>query len=135
MPACRTTTGFTLVELLVAMALAALLLTLALPSVRGQELRAGRLDAIEALTKVQVAQEQYRSAHGLYASEWRALLGTSPTSPQGRYALALEVSGESYRAVAVAQGAQARDEPCSRLTLEVRQGFAQNGPEGLCWQR
>ncbi len=128
--------GFTLVELLAALALAVLLLTLGLGSFQGQNLRAGRLDAIEALTRVQQAQEQHRNAHGLYASDIGALQGAAPTSPQGRYAIALDiVGGEAYRATAVAQGAQAKDRACAQLTLEVRQGFAQAGPGAGCWNR
>ena len=48
-----------------------------------------------------------------------------------------EVSGggEAYRATAMAQGAQARDTACATLTLEVRQGFAQTGPDAVCWLR
>lgn len=128
--------GFTLVELLVAVALAALLLTLGLGGQRGHDLRVGRLDAVEALTRVQQAQEQHRSAHGLYASELAALAGAAPTSPQGRYALRLDLTGgEAYRATATALGPQARDTACATLTLEVRQGFAQAGPDAGCWGR
>jgi type IV pilus assembly protein PilE len=126
--------GFTLLELLVAMALAALLITLGLRSQQGQGLRSGRLDAVEALTRLQRAQEQHRSAHGLYASDLAALIGAAATSPQGRYAIALDrFGGEAYRATA--KGAQARDTPCATLTLEVRQGFAQTGPDAGCWLR
>jgi type IV pilus assembly protein PilE len=132
----RAPRGFTLVELLAALALAVLLLTLGLGSWQGQHLRAGRLDAIEALTRVQQAQEQHRNAHGLYASDIGALQGAAPTSPRGRYAIALDiVGGEAYRATAVAQGVQAKDRACARLTLEVRQGFAQPGPGAGCWNR
>lgn len=128
--------GFSFVELLVALALAALLLTLGLGSHRGHDLRVGRTDAVQALTRVQLAQEQHRSAHGLYAGEFSALAGTAPTSPQGRYALHIDITGsEAYRATAVAQGPQAADTPCATLTLEVRQGFAQAGPNAGCWGR
>lgn len=128
--------GFTLLELLVAMALAALLVTLGLRSQQGQSLRSGRLDAVEALSRLQQAQEQHRSAHGLYASDLAALVGAAATSPQGRYAIALDrFGGEAYRATAMAQGAQARDTACATLTLEVRQGFAQTGPDAVCWLR
>lgn len=128
--------GFTLLELLVAMALAALLVTLGLRSQQGQSLRSGRLDAVEALSRLQQAQEQHRSAHGLYASDLAALVGTAATSPQGRYAIALDrFGGEAYRATAMAQGAQARDTACTTLTLKVRQGFAQTGPDAGCWLR
>ena len=143
-PTARAAGGFTLVELLVALALAALLLGVGLGSHRGHDLRAGRLDAVEALTRVQQAQEQHRSAHGLYASELAALGGTAAldpegrfaVSPQGRYAIHLAITGgEAYRATAVARGKQAQDTDCAELTLEVRQGFAQAGPDAGCWHR
>lgn len=117
-------------------AVVAVLATLAWPSFRGHDLRAGRVDAVQALTRVQVAQEQHRSAHGLYAADLRALLGTSATSPQGRYAISVALSGpEIYTATASARGAQAQDADCITITLQVKLGFAQTGPHAGCWQR
>ena len=128
--------GFTLVESMIVCAVVAVLATLAWPSFRGHDFRAGRLDAVEALTRVQQAQEQHRSAHGLYAGELGALLGTSARSPQGRYAISLALDGpEAYRATASALGAQAQDPGCATITLQVKQGFAQTGPHSGCWQR
>jgi type IV pilus assembly protein PilE len=116
--------------------MATVLVTLALPSFRGHDFRAGRLDAVEALTRVQVAQEQHRNHHGLYAGDLRALLGTSPRSAQGRYAVSVALTGPlAYVATATAVGAQAEDRGCARLTLSVREGFAQTGPDAGCWLR
>ena len=129
-------TGFTLVETVVVCAVAAILAGLAWPAFRSYDLRAGRLDAVEALTRVQAAQEQYRSAHGLYAGDLKALLGTAARSPQGRYAITLALDGPvTYLASADALGAQAQDPGCATLTLQVRLGFAQVGPHTACWQR
>ena len=117
-------------------AVVAILATLAWPSFRGHDFRAGRLDAVEALSRVQMAQEQHRSAHGLYAGELSALLGTSARSPQGRYAINVALNGpEAYRATASALGAQAQDPGCATITLQVKLGFAQTGPHAGCWQR
>jgi type IV pilus assembly protein PilE len=128
--------GFTLVELLVALALAAMLLTLGLGAPRDHALRIGRLDAVEALGRVQQTQEQHRSAHGLYTNDLSALTGAAAASPQGRYAISIELTGgDGYRATAGALGAQARDTACATLTLEVRHGFAQTGPNAGCWNR
>jgi type IV pilus assembly protein PilE len=114
----------------------ALLTAVALPSYRGHLLRGARLDAVEALTRVQVVQEQYRSHHGLYAGELSALLGVTPRSAQGRYTLSLQLTGpEAYRATALAVGMQAQDNACPALTLDVREGFAQSGPDLRCWNR
>jgi type IV pilus assembly protein PilE len=128
--------GFTLVECAVACAIVALLTMVALPSFRGQTLRTSRLDAVHALTRLQMAQEQYRAAHGLYATELGALRGVMPVSDQGRYTLTVALTGpESYRATAQARGAQSHDTPCPALTLDVAGGWAQPGPTAQCWNR
>jgi type IV pilus assembly protein PilE len=130
---CR---GHTLLECLTVGIVLAVLAAVALPAYHSQELRAGRLDAVDALTRIQAAQEQHRSLHGLYAGELRALRGTAAGSPQGRYAVTLALTGpEAYRATATAQGRQAGDHPCAALTLQVAQGFAHEGPTPGCWNR
>lgn len=135
-PRAAKVAGFTFVETMMVCAVVATLVTLAWPSFRGHDFRAGRLDAVQALTRVQLAQEQHRNAHGLYATELRALLGTSALSPQGRYAINLALSGpEAYVATARAIGAQAQDPGCATITLQVKLGFAQTGPHAGCWQR
>ena len=128
--------GFTLVETAVVCAVAAVLAAIVWPSLRGHDYRVGRLDAVDALSRVQLAQERYRSAHGLYAGDLRALLGTAERSPQGRYAISLALSGpEAYQATAQALGPQAQDPGCATLTLQVKLGFPQVGPNARCWHR
>lgn len=128
--------GFTLVESLIACAVAALLAGVALPSMQGQRLRAGRLDAVAALTRVQAAQEQHRSQLGHYADNLSTLGLINPNSPQGLYAVRLQITGpDGYRATATALGRQAQDSGCTVLTLEVDQGFPTEGPRAQCWQR
>ena len=132
----RRVAGFTLIELMVACTLVALLATLAWPSFRGHDFRIGRLDAVESLTRIQLEQEKYRQAHGLYAAELSALKCLSTHTVQGRYLLNLRLDGpEAYLASAQATGAQAQDPGCATITMQVRQGFAQLGPHAGCWQR
>ena len=67
-PACpraRHRGGFTLIECTMVCAVAAVLAGLAFPSYRQQQLRMARLDAVDALTRLQAAQERYRAATGL----------------------------------------------------------------------
>lgn len=135
-PARRRSSGFTLVESLAVVAVLGVVGVLAYPSLRAYDFRAGRLDAVEALTRLQVEQEKHRTAHGLYAAELQALPGAAAQSPQGRYAIRLVSSGpEAYLAMARALGAQAEDPGCATITLQVRQGFAQTGPHAGCWHR
>jgi type IV pilus assembly protein PilE len=132
--------GFSLTECAVATAVVAVLACVALPSFVQQELRAGRLDAVDALTRLQVAQEQHRAAHGAYAHNMQALVGAAPHSRQGLYTLKLATGPgqegyDTYAAVATAQGRQTRDTACAELTLNVRSGFPQEGPNQQCWNR
>jgi type IV pilus assembly protein PilE len=129
--------GFTLIEVLVASIVGVLLATLAWPAYRGQLQRAGRSEAIEALQRLQLAQERHREMFGVYAAELRTL-AIPTTTPGGRYRLALSAMGvESYHAQALASvdGPQQDDGTCTALSIEVRQGFATLGPDGRCWNR
>lgn len=128
--------GFGLVEVLTVLVVVAVLAAVVVPSYRANGWRAGRLDAVDALTRVQVAQEQFRSLHGLYSTEFGALRGTAPASPQGRYRISLALNGpDAYVATATAQGDQAQDTSCATLTLEVERGYPREGPSSRCWQR
>lgn len=131
----RRQSGFTLVELLAALSVAAVLAGVAVPSVRAQVLRSHRSDAVAALTRLQAAQERQRDAGGAYAAD----LGTlrlPATSDDGRYAITLAADGpDAYRATAQALGAQADDADCTQITLAVHSGFAQPGPTLRCWNR
>lgn len=128
--------GFTLIECAVVCALVGIVSAIALPSLRGHELRSARVDAVAALTRLQAAQEQHRALHGLYAIDLQALRGVGAASAQGRYAIELAGSGpDGYRAIARAQGVQLHDSGCPELTLEVANGFARPGPSARCWNR
>jgi type IV pilus assembly protein PilE len=130
----RGRTGFTLVECLIVLAIVAILAGLTWPGLRSPDRRIGRLDAVQALTRVQGEQENYRAHNGLYSANLGALRGVQAASPQGRYTLSLSTSGpERYRAVALATGDQQADRDCAAITLDVTLGFATRGPTPACW--
>jgi type IV pilus assembly protein PilE len=135
----RRCNGFTLIELLVAMSVAVLLASVALPSFAEHWRSARRSDAVVALTRVQMAQEQYRAHHGIYAANLAVLKGASLSrSDGGWYELSLEeVQPQAYQAVAVARsdGSQGEDLACLRITLNVSDGLAEQGPDSRCWGR
>jgi type IV pilus assembly protein PilE len=127
--------GFTFVEVLSACTIAGVLASVALPAWQGSVTRSRRADAVNTLARVQAAQERHRATHGRYAADLAALqLGAQ--SEQGLYEIAVEPTGaDAYRASARAVGAQATDNECPRLLLDVNGGFAQAGPSARCWNR
>ena len=117
-------------------AVTAVLASVALPAYQHTTLRAARSDAVDALTRVQAAQEMFRAQHGRYTEDITALRGAAPISPQGRYTVELALAGpEAFSATARARGEQRRDDECAALTLSVVQGFPSIGPLPRCWNR
>lgn len=134
--------GFTLLELLVALAIGAILAVLATAGHEQTLLRSHRLDARAALLAVASAQERHYLERGRYASRFAdaaavaaaaerdpadapddpldGALPLAPTSPDGDYALELATDPDAlgYTATARPRGAQRRDSRCTRFTLD-----------------
>jgi type IV pilus assembly protein PilE len=131
--------GFTLVELCVVLAVAGILATIAWPSLQSQLQRSRRADAVAALLRLQLAQENYRSHHGLYASQLGVLVGAAaPRSSEGLYDIELlDAGGDRYEARATARAGSvvAADTGCTVLRLQVRDGLADFAPSTRCWNR
>lgn len=128
--------GFTLVELLVVMAITAILLAVAVPSWQSQVRASRRADAIDALANLQQAQERWRGNNPAYADSVGDL-GLSATTTGGHYTLAIsdaEAAGYTVTATAVSGSSQADDGDCATLTLVVAGGAATPSPTA-CWRR
>ncbi len=114
----RAARGFTLIELMVAVAVTGVLSTVALPSFEAQLHKGRRADVLVSTMLVQAAQERHRSNAASYGS--LAAVGIAARSSAGHYLLALPaVSDDGYELLAVATGAQARDTDCSHMKLTV----------------
>jgi type IV pilus assembly protein PilE len=112
----RSSQGFTLIELMLVMAVAGILSGVAYPSFMGQLQKIRRADALVALLQVQAAQERWRSNNPSYGSSVQ--LGLSATSSAGHYAIRIDAASElGYEVLAAAQGVQAHDAPCRYLRL------------------
>jgi len=144
--ALRRARGFTLIESLVAVAVAGVLSSIAYPSVEAQLQRARRTDALVALLQAQLAEERYRANNAGYAT--LAELGLRDTSPSGHYRLQASTSaGGGYDLVATAVATQARDARCRVLRLSLVDGAlvqasgsdatTANGSDAnrVCWSR
>jgi type IV pilus assembly protein PilE len=112
------TRGFTLLDALAALAISAILASVALPSYVDIVRKGRRAEAVHALAAVQLAQERWRANQRTYADDLASL--TPP--PTHHYRLALSAVGpDGYTVVATALDGspQALDGPCARLRLRV----------------
>ncbi len=140
----------TLLELLVAVAVAGLLAGLALPGYRAQVMRAHRFEAMGALLAVAEAQERHHLAEGRYAA-WLAddagrgdapALALPARTTGGRYVLSItEATPGRFRAVArpLAGRGQDRDARCAEFAIEATGRRSARDSEGRdttpdCWR-
>lgn len=124
--------GFTLIEMLIAIVVVALLASVAYPSFQDAIRKSRRSDAVTALAAVQQAQERWRSNRSTYTTELTAEpdddppgLGLSATSPKDYYAIGIDAAGATgftATASAVAGTSQASDGSCARLRIRVDAG-------------
>ena len=111
-------TGFTLIEMMCAVAVASVLSSVAYPGFSKVLHKARRSDAHVALMTLQMAQERYRSDHMAYGSV--AEIGVSAVTPQKHYTLSVEaITDSGFKAQAIASGAQAADSRCRHLQVTV----------------
>lgn len=134
--------GFTLIEIMLVVAILGIVASIAIPSVSGYLLKSRRSDAMTALMGLQHAQERARANCNVYAQ----LLGNAPdcepgegpnttvkypaNSEQGWYAIAVtNATGTGYVATAttVAGSRQAGDANCKKLIIEINAA----NPNGL----
>ena len=135
----------TLLEMLLAVALAGVLAAIAYPSYRAQLLRAHRLEAIEALLAAAAAQERFHLAHGRYADRFAtgsaAGLRLPAVTGGGRYELALATPAPSnfiVRARPLPGSGQDEDGRCNELWIRAdgRRGASDrrgNDSTQACW--
>src|SRR5437899_10373492 len=130
--------GVTLIELMVVLAIVAILASLAVGSYRRYVLRANRTDATAALLRIQVAEEKFFLQNNAYTTDLSAAgLGVPSPTPNGFYNLAVAGApaiATSFKATATATGAQTQDTSCQTLTIDD-QGLRNSAPSTTdCWR-
>jgi type IV pilus assembly protein PilE len=141
--AMREQRGFTLIELMVVVAIIAILSAIAMPSYLRYGIRARRVDGQELLLRVANAQERYYATHNRYGSLTQLGYTTTASrlSEKGYYSLQIELisdpaqaMGFKATAVIVPGGLQKKDD-CKDLQIDNTGLKSQAGSttNGTCW--
>ncbi|MCS7101958.1 MAG: prepilin-type N-terminal cleavage/methylation domain-containing protein [Burkholderiaceae bacterium] len=131
--------GFTLIELVVAMVVIAILAAVAIPIYAEYIRRGHRADARAALLLAAQWQERFRSENNAYAAALPAAMGQVPASGTARYLLTVDRPGgpQTYLLTATRTGPQAGDD-CGDFTLDhLGARGTVNGtlPANRCWSQ
>lgn len=133
----RVQNGFSLIEMMITVLIISIVTVAAIYLFSDQIKRGRRIDAVNALLSISLAEERYRSnntTYGTLAQVW----GGVTTSPEGYYTLAISnVSATSYTITATGTGTQATDTDssgtaCSTMTLTMSSGTITKSP-AVCW--
>ena len=140
--------GFTLIEMMIVVAIIGILAGIAYPSYQAYVERSRRGDAITSLLELIQTQERFMARCGHYATKLEGVakcndgnegLGQKTQSQEGFYQLSLASSGATtYTLKAIPQGAQANDTECAELTLDHLGERGAKNSEGedsttTCW--
>lgn len=126
--------GFSLMELLLVLALVSVMLAMAVPTWRQHQLAAGRQQAWLQLQRIGLQQEMWRIQHGHYLKD----IGlASPAAESLRYDYQVHLSDVGFllSATVNANGPQSHDELCWRLTLSdtgEMKSLGKGGENQLC---
>lgn len=146
----KTQRGFTLIELMIVVAVIAILATVALSGYNKQVRKSRRAEAKQVLVDYSLRQERLRSNSTAYTNSESVLLngGTAQTFAYYNIALATPTGncndavppaaptavaiGNSFKISAAAKNDQVKDSACTPLELESKCGQVVKTPVG-CW--
>lgn len=123
--------GFTLIELVIALAVVAILAAVALPAYREQMRKSVRAEAQAYLTNLASRQQQFLVDRRSYAGALAVLNAPPPSSLDGKFTFTVAaIAGPppSYTLTANAAGDQAKDK-CAAMSIDS----AGNRTPASCW--
>jgi len=133
--------GMTLIELMVVVAIVAMLAAIALPGFNRQVMKSRRTDGHNLLMRIAAEQERYYTSFNQYTANLSAAppagLGMGAlNSEHGYYTVsaAVGVGGQTFTLTAAANDNQA-DDTCGDLTLgnSDAKGYSGDETNGVCW--
>jgi type IV pilus assembly protein PilE len=130
--------GFTLIELMIAVAILAIVMGIAIPSYTQYVINSGRADGKAELFRVaQVLERCYTRYNSYVADECALSDGDTTDSEKGKYQVTIEATAATFTLTAAPQGGQTQDDKCKSFTLtHTGQRGLDGDPEGTvdeCW--
>lgn len=111
-------TGFTLMELMIAMVIMGILASIAYPAYMNSVQKARRTDALTVLAQDQIILERCYAQNFAYNAACAGLPSFPQTSPQGYYSINISnLTASTYTLTATAQGPQAKDTTCASFSV------------------
>ena len=134
--------GFTLIEMLIAIAIVAIIASIALPSYNETMRKARRSDASAALTKAAMMQERAYTTNNKFSGVIANLGGN--TSEEGQYTISVDITACTsscfiLSATPVTGEAQDNDDTCWTISIShTGNKYSANkvgvtNPRGTCW--
>ena len=128
--------GFTLIELMIVVAIIGILAAIAYPAYQDYVLRAKRGDAMNALAAIRIAQEQHRASNTLFSSSTTINGSDYSTSPERYWTVSVSSADASSFTVTAEPLAPHADSICTKFVAD-RNGAVDVGSASLddCWER
>ncbi|QOC22806.1 type IV pilin protein [Wenzhouxiangella sp. AB-CW3] len=123
--------GFTMIELLIAVVIVAVLAAIAIPMYQDHVDRTRRADAVTGLTELAQELERCFTRNNSYTGT--GCPSGTESSPDGHYNIAITAGDDSFTLAATPTGVQDRDD-CRELSLTHRGERDANPDMAECWR-
>lgn len=132
--------GFTLIEMLITVAILILIAAIAVPNYRNHVLRANRTDAKAALTRIAAAQEKFYLQNNSYTADLGPNgLNTDASSQHYALVVGSDDLTTGFIATATPTGGQLQDKTCHSLRIDnfgnkTAADSENNDSSAACWR-